>query len=66
MLYVEGVTRGNLDRASRDELIELALEAHRSAEQEKERRLEVEQQLRWFKQQLFGAKSERRMSVGSV
>ncbi len=61
------MTRDGLDQASHEELIELALAAHQSAEQEKERshaldvRLqEVEQQLRWFKTQLFGTKSERR------
>jgi len=61
------MTRDGLDQASHEELIELALAAHKSAEQEKERshaldvRLqEVEQQLRWFKTQLFGTKSERR------
>lgn len=40
--------------ASRDELIELVLAAQTRLE-------EVEAQLRWFKQQLFGAKSERRL-----
>lgn len=62
------MTRDGLDQASRDELIEFAWSAHQSAEQEKQRsqaldaRLqEVEQQLRWFKNQLFGAKSERRL-----
>jgi len=52
-----------LDEASREELIEVTLEAHQAAEQEKQRRLAAEDQLRWFKQQLFGAKSERRLSA---
>jgi transposase len=47
------VGRDDLEGVSRDELIELALAAHTRAE-------EAEHQLRWFKQQLFGAKSERR------
>jgi len=41
------VGREQLESASREELIE--------------RLIEVEQQLRWFKQQLFGRKSERRI-----
>jgi len=41
------VTREALEQASRDELIEEVLDAHR--------------QLAWFKQQLFGRKSERRL-----
>jgi hypothetical protein len=40
--------------ASRDELIEQVLAT-------RARLAEVEAQLRWFKQQLFGAKSERRL-----
>jgi transposase len=47
--YEESVGREELAHASKEELIE--------------RLLEVEQQLRWFKQQLFGAKSERRLPV---
>jgi transposase len=48
------VTRDRLNEASRDELIDLVLASHTRLE-------EVEQQLRWFKNQLFGAKSERRL-----
>ena len=61
------VTQEELSDASRDELIELAILATRRADEECERRTqsetrlaEVEQQLRWFKNQLFGTKSERR------
>ena len=46
--------RDGLDQASRDELIDLVLSSHARLE-------EVEGQLRWFKNQLFGAKSERRL-----
>ncbi len=46
--------REDLEAASRDDLIELVLASQARVE-------EVEQQLRWFKQQLFGAKSERRL-----
>ena len=48
------MTRDRLNEASRDELIDLVLASHTRLE-------EVEQQLRWFKNQLFGAKSERRL-----
>ena len=48
------MTREALEKASRDELIDLALREHQQREQ-------LEQQLRWFKKQLFGAKSERRI-----
>jgi transposase len=48
------MTRDGLNEASRDELIDLVLASHTRLE-------EVEQQLRWFKKQLFGAKSERRL-----
>jgi transposase len=50
----EGVGREALVHASRDELIERVLVTQARLE-------EVEAQLRWFKQQLFGAKSERRL-----
>jgi len=48
------VGREDLTQASRDELIDLVLASHARLE-------ETEAQLRWFKQQLFGAKSERRL-----
>jgi transposase len=48
------VGREALAQASRDELIDLVLASHARLE-------ETEAQLRWFKQQLFGAKSERRL-----
>ena len=48
------MTRDGLNEASRDELVDLLLASHARLE-------EVEQQLRWFKNQLFGAKSERRI-----
>jgi transposase len=61
------LTQEDLSDASRDELIDLAIGASRRADEEFERRTqseerlaEVEQQLRWFKNQLFGTKSERR------
>jgi hypothetical protein len=65
-----GVTQEDLSAASRDELIELTIDASRRADEEcqlrtkSEARLaEVEQQLRWFRNQLFGTKSERRAVV---
>jgi transposase len=48
------VGREDLETASRDELIDLVIVSQTRLE-------EVEAQLRWFKQQLFGAKSERRL-----
>ena len=48
------MTRDRLNEASRNELVDLVLASEA-------RRKEVEQQLRWFKTQLFGAKSERRL-----
>ncbi len=48
------VKRDDLSQASHEELIDLVLASH-------ERLQDVEQQLRWFKKQLFGAKSERRL-----
>ena len=48
------MNREGLDEASRDELVDLVLASHARVE-------EVEQQLRWFKNQLFGTKSERRI-----
>ena len=46
----------DLEQRSRKELIELVVDAHEQREQ-------LEQQLRWFKKQLFGAKSERRIDL---
>lgn len=46
----------DLEQASREELIDLVVAAHTRID-------EAEQQLRWFKKQLFGAKSERRIDV---
>jgi len=54
--YQEDAGREELTQASRDELIDLVLASHARLE-------EAEAQLRWFKQQLFGAKSERRLPV---
>ena len=48
------MNREGLDEASHEELVDLVLASHARLE-------EVEQQLRWFKNQLFGAKSERRI-----
>jgi transposase len=57
------VVPNDLSEASREELIDLVITSHHDAERERAQRLELEQQLRWFKKQLFGAKSERRLSV---
>jgi transposase len=46
----------DLEQASREELIDLVVEAHAQREQ-------LEHQLRWFKKQLFGEKSERRIDL---
>ena len=61
------VTQEELSIISHDELIDLAMTSMQRADEECERRTqsearlaEVEQQLRWFKNQLFGTKSERR------
>jgi transposase len=48
------VTRDALSEASREQLIDLVLASHARLD-------EAEQQLRWFKQQLFGRKSERQL-----
>ena len=70
----KGVTQEELSGASQKELIDLAIISMRRADEECDRRTqsearlaisdarlaEVEQQLRWFKNQLFGTKSERR------
>lgn len=53
--------REELTQASRDELIEHALAAHAQAQATQARLEAAEAQLRWFKQQLFGTKSERRL-----
>lgn len=53
--------REELSQASRDELIEQTLAAHAELEATQARVEQLEQQLRWFKQQLFGAKSEKRL-----
>jgi len=54
------VGREELAQASREELIEQALATHEQMQAVQARLAEAEAQLRWFKQQLFGAKSERR------
>jgi transposase len=48
------VKRESLDEVSREELIDLVVASHTRLE-------EAEGQLRWFKKQLFGKKSERRI-----
>lgn len=48
------MTEKDLSQASRDELIDLVLASHGKLQ-------EAEAQLRWFKTQLFGVKSERRV-----
>ena len=69
------MTEDALHHSSRDELVELALRTERDLEQatgeleqarsdqsqRDERIQELEEQLRWFKKQLFGRKSERRI-----
>jgi transposase len=62
------VTQEEISKASRDELIEFAIDATRRADAECELRTqsearlaEVEQQVRWLRNQLFGTKSERRL-----
>ena len=52
-----------LQEASRDELIERLLAADAAMRALQSRLDEAEAQLRWFKQQLFGAKSERRLPL---
>lgn len=54
---VRAVTQQDIAKASRNELIEMVLATEA-------RREELEQQLRWFKNQLFGMKSERRIGLG--
>jgi transposase len=55
------VGRDDLEGVGRDELVDLVLDAHCEKDATQSRLEEAEQQLRWFKQQLFGAKSERRV-----
>lgn len=62
------MTVQDLENISRDKLVERVLaEHHRAederskAESEKSRRIEAERQLAWFKRQIFGQKSEKRM-----
>ena len=55
------MNREGLDEASRDELVDLVIDSHERLEASHARLEEVEQQLRWFKNQLFGTKSERRI-----
>jgi transposase len=52
-----------LERASREELIDLVVDAHELVDRERTRREQLERQLQWFKKQLFGAKSERRIDL---
>jgi transposase len=59
------VTREDLSEADPSQLIDLVLAAQHDAEREREQRLLLEEQLRWFKKQLFGAKSERRLLLDS-
>jgi len=59
------VGREELARASREELIESTLAAYAQMQATQSRLEEAEAQLRWFKQQLFGAKSERRLPPDS-
>jgi transposase len=67
------VTQKELAEASREELVEAVVEATRQVDEERDQRAksdarlaEAEQQLRWFKKQLFGTKSERRPLVSDV
>ena len=62
------MTREELSQIDTAVLIDLVLEAQRDADQERKqcvaldaRLASVEQQLRWFQKQIFGAKSERRI-----
>lgn len=50
------MVRETIEQASREELIELALSTHARVEA-------LEQQLQWFKKQLFGTKSEKRRDL---
>ena len=62
------MTRDELLQIDPEQLVDLVLEAQRDADQERKQRAaldarlqSVEQQLRWFQKQLFGARSERRI-----
>jgi hypothetical protein len=55
------VTEDALLHSSHAELVELVLRAERDQAQRDEHIQELEEQLRWFKKQLFGRKSERRI-----
>ncbi len=57
------MTREELSRANHSKLIDLVIDAQRDTERERQQRLQLEQQLRWFKKQLFGEKSERRIDL---
>jgi transposase len=57
------VTRPDLSRINREELIDLTLSIHEAMQSERAQRLDLERQLRWFKNQLFGTKSERRVEA---
>jgi transposase len=59
------MTRDALEEASRQELIEFALSADAAQKATQARLDEIEGQLRWFKNQLFGTKSERRVDADS-
>jgi len=60
-VYEDDVGREALVHASRDELIEQVRAAYAERQALQARLEEAEAQLRWFKQQLFGVKSERRL-----
>ena len=57
------MTQEDLTQASREELVELAIALDTRAKQADARWQQAEHQLRWFKQQLFGTKSERRTDL---
>lgn len=59
------MTREELVQADHAQLVDLVLDTQRDVALEREQRLQLEQQLRWFKKQLFGAKSERRIALDS-
>ena len=56
--------REDLSQASHDQLVDLVLASQEQLATSQERLDEVERQLSWFKKQLFGAKSERRIVYG--
>lgn len=66
------MTRDELTQASHSELVEMVItsqarlvDAEQAMGRERDRRQVAERQLRWFKTQLFGTKSERRVGAGS-